>query len=207
MMRSILPRFFAALLLAGAAAVVSPAVSEPSQSKTAISRRASESCARKVKMLEEFSAKEQPRGNQTTRLSEEEINSFLAYELSKEYHPCLKSLEFKLQEGPLQATAVVDFDRLAMTSKQFFAKLIASLFRGSHTLTMRGKIIAQEGKAHFELEEAAFDGTGLPNLLVEEVISTVGKRQKPPFDPLQPSEMPYGVQKVEFHNGYVLVYQ
>jgi len=42
---------------------------------------------------------------------------------------------------------------------------------------------------------------------VEEIISTVGKRQKPPFDPMQPSQMPYGIQKVETGQGYITVYQ
>ncbi|NWG12499.1 MAG: hypothetical protein HXY20_03080 [Acidobacteria bacterium] len=163
--------------------------------------------ARKVKRLEDFASIEPPRGSQTTRFSEEEINSFLAYDLSSKYHACLKSLIVRIEPTELRGVSVLDFDRLGMTSKKFFTKLIAGMFRGTHTLSMRGKVIAREGKAHFELEEAVFDDTSLPNFLVEEIISTVGKRQKPPFDPLQPSQMPYGIQRVDFYKGYMIVRQ
>jgi len=207
MMRRLPLGCFTAVLIAGSAAVLIPARSETAQPSPKISRKSSQSCARKVQKLEDFAAKKQPRGRQTIRFSEEEVNSFLAYDLSSDYHPCLKSLVFKMEGGPVQASALIDFDQLAMASKQFLTRLIAGMFRGQHTLTMRGKIIAQEGKAHFELERAVFDETGLPNVLVEEIISTVGNRQKPPFDPLQPSEMPYGIEKVVFYQGYIVVHQ
>jgi hypothetical protein len=112
-----------------------------------------------------------------------------------------------LEPTRLQGVAVVDFDQLAMSSKQSVTRLIASLLTGRHTLTVHGKLIADAGRAHFQLERARFDEISLPNLLVEEIISTVGKRQKPPFDPMQPSQMPYGIRKVEMGQGCILVYQ
>jgi hypothetical protein len=78
---------------------------------------------------------------------------------------------------------------------------------GRHTLTAYGKLIADGGLANFQLERSLFDDTSLPNLLVEEIISTVGKRQKPPFDPMQPSKMPYDIRKVEMGQGFITVYQ
>jgi len=35
----------------------------------------------------------------------------------------------------------------------------------------------------------------------------VGRKQDPPFDPMQPSKMPYEIQKVDVHSGYIVVYQ
>ena len=172
-----------------------------------ISKGAAESCARKVKQLEKFSARTGNRGTQATRISEEELNSYLAYQLSSKYHPSLKSLMVHVEPTQLQGVAAVDFDQLGMSSKKFVTKMIASLFTGSHTLTVRGKLIADGGRAHFQLERALFDDMSLPNLLVEEIISTVGKRQKPPFDPMQPSQMPYGIQKAAMAQGYIIVYQ
>ncbi len=201
-MRPLPPAILAVLLIAGAAAGLPQA-----SSNRGISRKASESGARKVKRLHDFAARKPPRGNLTTRFSEEEINSFLAYDLSPKYHPCLKSLILSVEPTELQGVSVLDFDQLGMTSKRFFTRLIAGMFRGTHTLSMQGRVIAVDGKAHFELESAVFDDTSLPNVLVEEIISTVGKRQKPPFDPLQPSEMPYAIQRVDFHKGYMIVYQ
>ncbi len=76
------------------------------------------------------------------------------------------------------------------------ARLFARLLSGTHTLTMRGKLRTEAGKGSFMLEEARFDETTLPNFLVEEIISAVGSRQKPPFDPMQPSQMPYRIKTV-----------
>ena len=172
-----------------------------------ISKAAAGECARKVKALETSSARTGNRGTQTTRISEAELNSFLAYELSPKYHASLKSLTVRLEPGRLQAVATVDFDQLGMSSKKSVTRLLASLLTGKHTLTAYGKLIADGGRANFQLERAMFDDISLPNLLVEEIISTVGKRQKPPFDPMQPSQMPYGIQKVETGQGYITVYQ
>jgi hypothetical protein len=70
-----------------------------------------------------------------------------------------------------------------------------------------GKLEAAGGKAKFVLDEARFDTTVLPNFLVEEIISAVGRKQRPPFDPMQPSQMPYKIEKVEVHKGQITIYQ
>jgi hypothetical protein len=96
---------------------------------------------------------------------------------------------------------------LGANSKKFSTKLFAGMFRGIHNLTVRGKLITNDGKANFELEEARFDNNSLPNFLVDEIITAVGRKQRPPFDPMQPSQMPYHIEKVDFHKGYILVRQ
>ncbi len=196
-----------ALLMAGLAA--SPLAHSALETVTGqgISRAAADECAKKVKALESFSARTGNRGTQTTRISEAELNSFLAYELSPKYHASLKSLTVRLEPTRLQGVATVDFDQLGMSSKNSVTRMLASLLTGKHTLTAYGKLIADGGLASFQLERSLFDDTSLPNLLVEEIISTVGKRQKPPFDPMQPSKMPYDIRKVEMGQGFITVYQ
>ena len=54
---------------------------------------------------------------------------------------------------------------------------------------------------------ARFDGTLLPNFMVSEIITAVGRKQRPPFDPLQPSQMIYAIDRVDVHAGYFIVYQ
>ena len=196
-----------ALLLAGP--VTLPLCCSPREAKagSGVSKAAAGECAVKVKKLADFSTRTGDRGTQTTRISEGELNSYLAYELSPKYHPSLKSLTVHLEPARLQGVAVVDFDQLGMSSKKSVTRMLASLLTGKHTLTVYGKLIADGGQAHFQLERSMFDDISLPNLLVEEIISTVGKRQKPPFDPMQPSQMPYGIRKVEMGQGYIIVYQ
>jgi hypothetical protein len=81
------------------------------------------------------------------------------------------------------------------------------MFSGTHTLSVRGKLVSKGGKANFQLEQARFDSGTLPNSLVEEIIALVGRKQTPPFDPLQPSQLPYKIQRIDVHPGHALVYQ
>jgi len=157
--------------------------------------------------MEDFAANADPGKKQTLRFSQDEVNSYLALELSSKYSPSLKSLMFTFEEAKLQGNAAIDFDRLGMRSAKLLSKIMAAMFSGTHRLSVRGKLIAQNSKANFQLEEARFDDTSLPNFLVEEIITAVGRKQKPPFDPMQPTQMPYRIEKVELHAGYIRIYQ
>ncbi len=194
------------LLACGAAKDVR-SVQSADQLAPGISKAAADSCARKVKALEAFAETPEKHGAKKTRFTQSEINSFLALDLKSKYHPSLQKLEFTFDEDKLSAVASVDFDNLSMNSTKVFTRLVAKLFSGVHNLCMSGKLAARDGKANFVLDEARFDSNVLPNFLVEEIISAVGRKQKPPFDPMQPSKMPYAVDRVEVHRDYILVYQ
>jgi hypothetical protein len=172
------------------------------------SKAAAERCGLQLKSLEDFVANGKAGQKKTTRFSEEEINSYLALNASSNYHPSLKSLAVLLFEGEkLEGVAVVDFDRLGSGSSGILPEVLSILFSGKHTLAVRGKLISGDGKGCFELEEAQFDGRELSRFLVEQIITAIGRRQKPPFDPLQPSELPYKIQRAEVHEDYLLVHQ
>ena len=172
-----------------------------------ISQKASDSCSNKIKALEAWAAKPDRQKHQTTRISEEELNSYLALELKAKFHPCLTSLEISLGEKRLSGTAGIDFDNLGMSASKTITRLLANLFSGKHKLNVAGVLVTEAGKGSFQLEEARFDGSLLPNFLVSEIITAVGRKQRPPFDPLQPSQMLFAIEKVDVHNGYILIYQ
>jgi hypothetical protein len=172
-----------------------------------ISKTAAKTCAVKVRKLEEFSRRPSSGKSQTTQFSEEEINSYLTLDLSSKFSPSLKSLVVRLKEGGLQGNALIDFDRLEMKSTEIATRLFAFMLSGVHELMVRGKLPVKNGKGNFQLEEAQFDGIRLPVALVEEIITIIGRKQKPPFDPTSPSEMIYRIQRVDLHQGYMVVYQ
>lgn len=172
-----------------------------------VSKAAAASCDAKVKRMEDYTPARGRGGKFETRLTESEMNSYLAVDLSPSYHPCLKSIVLKFQEARLQAVASIDFDRLQLNSTQLISGLIKSMLTGVHTLTVVGGLIADGGKANFRLDQAQFDSISFPNLLVTEIISMVGRKQNPPFDPMQPTELPYHIQRVEVHAGYLLIVQ
>jgi hypothetical protein len=203
MMRSSARSGFAGIL---ATLLLWAATAEP-QNGPGISQQAADSCAGKVAGLESFAAQAAGGKKNSTKFTEEEINSYFALVLSSKYHPSLKRIQFSFGESTLQSTAVVDCDQLATNSKKFSARLLAGMLSGVHTLSMRGKVSSGSGKAQFQLDEARYDNGQLPRFLVEEIITMVGRKQKPPFDPMQPSELPYHIDHVDFHSGYILIYQ
>jgi hypothetical protein len=171
------------------------------------SKAAAERCNVKLKNLEDFASKRKLGRKQTMRFTQDEINSYLAMDLSAQYHPCLKSLMIILEENKLQAMATIDFDRLRSASSKVLPKILGYIFSGMHTLAVNGQLFSNEGKAYFRLDQALFDDNALPRYLVEEIITAVGRRQNPPFDPLQPSKIFYEIEKADIHAGYVIVYQ
>ena len=101
----------------------------------------------------------------------------------------------------------MNFDQLGATSTKLLPRLLSMMISGIHTITADGKLQSRSGRANFILDQARFDTSTLPKFLVEEIISAVGRKQKPPFDPLKPSRMPYEIDRVEVHPGYIIVYQ
>jgi hypothetical protein len=200
-------RFGVAFLLPGLLLFCASAFATGEPSAVAPSKAAAASCSSKLKRLESFPDKSKSGQTQTTKFSEDEINSYLALDLSSQYHPCLKSLVMIFEENRLKATVTIDFDRLGTASAKLLSKLISLMFSGIHTMVADGQLVAKDRKAYFKLEQALFDGSALPKPLVEGIISAVGRKQNPPFDPLQPSEMPYEINKVDVHPGYIIVYQ
>lgn len=177
-----------------------------SEGKSLISKEAAASCDLKVKQLQAFA--EQNHSNQLkTSFSEEEINSYLALELSPTFHPSLKSIVFEIKKPNLIAVMKVDFDRLGLSRDNLLTQLLTRVLSGVHILTLHGTLISNDGKAHFQLAEAIFDTQTLPKIVVEEIIRTVGQRQNPPFNPLEPSDLPYKIKEVEINTGYITMVQ
>ncbi|MBN1571013.1 MAG: hypothetical protein JXA73_24465 [Acidobacteria bacterium] len=168
---------------------------------------AAEQCRVKLKSVENFADRNKPGQTQSTRFEEDEINSFLALDLKPRYHACLKNLIVKFKDNSLQATVTIDFDRLGTTSTKLLPRLLGAMISGVHTVAADGKLQSGKGRANFVLDQARFDESTLPKFLVEEIISAVGRKQKPPFDPLRSSRMPYEIDRVEVHPGYIIVFQ
>ena len=186
---------------------VLPGAAGPESIQPGITQLSAVQCSSKLKSLEYFAAHRKAGQKQTTRFSQDEINSYLTLDLSSKYHPSLKSLSVKFEEDRLQGVASIDFDRLETTSTKLLPKLLSFMLSGVHTLTVRGQLVSGNGKAYFRLEQARFDNTNLPTAFVEEIITAVGRKQNPPFDPMKPSQLFYSIENVDVHSGYILVYQ
>ena len=171
------------------------------------SKTAALQCQSKLKNLDDFANKRKPGQTQTTKITGEEINSFLALILKPKFHPSLKNLAVDFHENRMRAVATINFDHLRSAGTKLLPKLIGLIFSGVHTITAEGQVPCKSGRARFVLEQARFDDRALPKYLVEEILSAVGRKQRPPFDPMQPSRMPYEINRIEMHAGYIILYQ
>jgi hypothetical protein len=183
---------------------------QSSKAPGGVSKAAAESCAIKVQRMEDYAAATIPAGSvgkHATRLTEDELNAYLELDLRPEYHPSLKSLNVKLMEARLQGSASIDFDLVELKNTSLLTSLLRKMLAGVHSLVVLGGLLSGDGKAYFRLDDARFDGISLPNLLVAEIITAVCRKQNPPFDPMKPSALPYRIQKVDLHAGYLVVYQ
>jgi hypothetical protein len=176
-------------------------------SPRASSKTASAKCAAKFREVQEFGKDANPQKKKTTRFSEDEINSYIALELQSNFGPSLKGLRMGFKENSMHVEADIDFDSFQEKSTKLSERLLSVVMSGVHTLTATGRLHAKGGEAYFELMEARIDEHVLPKVLVEQIISGVGRRQKPPFDPLQPSQMPYRIKSVDMHAGMIIIYQ
>jgi hypothetical protein len=200
----------AALLACLAVSLLAPAIAgSPGMQAPGggITKAAADSCGAKIKRLESFDAGRKAGAHQTTQFTDTEWNSYLGITLKPNYHPCLREIRLKFEEGRLQAVSTIDFDSLNFNSTNSISSLLKAMLSGVHTMTIHGRLNSDAGKANFQLEEARFDSITLPNLLVTEIIGAVGRRQNPPFDPTQPNNLPYHILKVEVHAGYIIVNQ
>lgn len=173
----------------------------------AVSKAAAERCAEKIGKMERFLPEKEAGKSQATPFTEEEINSYLHLVLKPRYHPSLRSLEVTLEPDRLRTRALIDFDRLRGSSAGVFRNMLSFMFSGVRTLDAGGKLHTGNGRGRFELEEARFDGRTLPNGLVNEIIVAVGMRQNPPFNPTEPSTLPYGIERVEIRAGELVAHQ
>ncbi len=189
-------------LIAGSAARSQTHAADPQPSQVAAER-----CEAKIERLELFASSAGAEKTQETRLDEVELNSYLELVLRPQYHPSLQSIRLNFLDGKLQCAARINLDLVEMSGTQPWSGLFRLMLSGIHDLTVMGRLDAKEGKAIFALEEARFDGITLPNLLVSEIISAVGRKQTPPIDPMQPSEMPYRIRRVDIRIEHILIYQ
>jgi len=116
-------------------------------------------------------------------------------------------MRMAFKQDLIEGIASIDFDCLKENASTAFSSSLLRLFSGTHVITARATIASGNGKGQIQLEQARFDDNTLPGFLVEEAIAIVFRKQEPPFNPTQPSPLPYNIKKIMIHPGYIMVYQ
>ena len=138
-------------------------------------------------------------------LTEEELNAYLSAQLRQQDQKAVESMFLSLREGTFLTVIEVDVNELQLRGDDVTTGYLRLLLRGTQTLEIEGKLQAEDGLASYLVQEARLSGISLPASWVNSLLSSLGKRNKPPFDPTEPFDMPYGIRSVIFHPGKVIM--
>ncbi len=143
--------------------------------------------------------------NRTYELSEEELNAYLSAQLYRQDQKAVESIVLLLKEGTFLTRVEVNVDELQFQGDDVTTGYLRLLLKGIQTLEIEGKLEAENGLATYRVQEARLSGIPVPARLVNNLLSSLGKKNDPPFDPTQPFKMPYGIQSFTFQPGKVMM--
>lgn len=186
---------FALILLAGFALAQTPDPRQPVSSDPAAERV--------EKMLDELEAREQVQDTEkrTYILTESDLNAFLAAKIKERPRKDVESLRIEMKDAIFTTFLEVDFDQVEIKGDSMTTSLLRALLRGRQTIEFDGQLQTENGKGTYEVKRATLNGLPLPPSLVNSILSAVGRRQDPPFDPMEPFDLPYGVKTVTVSPG------
>lgn len=155
------------------------------------------------KMLDELEARELARDKEkrTYTLTEPDLNAYLAAKIKERPRKDVESLRIEMKEAIFTTFLKVDFDQVEIKGDSMTVGLLRALLRGSQTIEFDGRLRTDNGKGTYEVERATLNGMPLPPSLVNSILSAVGRRQDPPFDPMEPFDLPYGIKTVTVTPG------
>lgn len=131
------------------------------------------------------------------RLSETEINEYLAYSLVHTPRPGLASVRIKIFPHNYVSTfTVVDFDALEQWKPGAIPTLLRPLLSGRKSVWTDFRFRAEQRTLTFSVEKAYFQNLRLPSLLVEKLIQIMAARQPERYDTTKPIPLPYGLQRI-----------
>jgi len=150
------------------------------------------------KMLAELEARENIQDNErrTYTLTESDLNAYLAAKMKERPQRDVESLTVQMKEGFFTTHLKVDFDRVEIKGDSMTETLVRTILRGKQTIDVDGRLVTENGKGTYHVDRASLSGIPLPPSLVNSILSSVGRRQDPPFDPTEPFDLPYSLKTI-----------
>ncbi|RPI27818.1 MAG: hypothetical protein EHM61_07165 [Acidobacteria bacterium] len=155
------------------------------------------------KMLEDLEAREMAKNNEkrTYTLTEPDLNAYLAAKIAERPRKDVESLKVEMKEGFFTTHILVDFDQVEIKGDSMTKTLVKAILHGKQTIEVDGRLQTDNGKGTYQVERASLNGMPLPSALVNSILSSVGRRQDPPFDPIEPFDLPYALKTVKVTPG------
>jgi len=145
--------------------------------------------------------KELSKSSETGRehtLLEEDLNAYIARELSQQSLRGIEEFRVKLNQGTFTSFLRVNLDEVEVSG---YLQYLGSLTEGPQRLTVEGRLQVRDGIGTYKTESAWLNDIPLPASLVDVLLSSLGRQQEPPFDPTEPFDAPYGITHLEIEPG------
>jgi hypothetical protein len=136
--------------------------------------------------------------NQTTDFTDDELNSYLRYNLRDEIpqgivEPTLNAMG----DGKVSGRVTVDLDAVRKQRQRGIMDPM-NLLTGSLPVTARGMLSTKDGIGRFELESAEVSGVTVPKALIQELLTYYSKSPDHPngIDMDDPFELPSRIKEI-----------
>ena len=207
-----LPHYFRrsrTVLALGALVGMSFALSALVEAQMKPSRQDSESMKQKVEAIA-IQGERPAGGGRRTTVTENEVNSYLAYELGATLPAGVVSPSVTAPgDGRVSGSAVVDLDAVRKSSKSTSLLDLRSYLTGSVPVTATGLLRASNGVARFDLESATVGGVPIPKWLLQEIVAFYSKSADDPdgISLDDQFELPARIREIQVQRGHAIVVQ
>jgi hypothetical protein len=139
-------------------------------------------------------------GASRVELSEAEMESYVLYSLKDEIPVQVDMIDVQLGQDTVGADTQLTFSNNGTGNP-----IMDSLISGTHNLFVKGKLVAQDGRGKFDLEEIRVDGIPVPKILIQTLFDKYVKPKYPQADLNEPFDMPYGIEQLKLEPGKATV--
>jgi hypothetical protein len=147
---------------------------------------------------------------QRTTITENEVNSYLMYELDGELPTgVVQPSVTGLGTGLLSGRAVVDLDAVRKAGKSTSLFDLRSYLTGHVPVTATGVLRTSNGRGRFELQSASVGGLPIPKLLLQEIVAYYSKSPSRPggISLDDEFELPARIREIQVGRGQAIVVQ
>ncbi len=139
-------------------------------------------------------------GATRVELSEAELESYVLYSLKDDIPAQLDSIDVQLGLGTVAADT-----QLTFASNGTGNPMVDSLIGGTHTLFLKGKLVGEQGRGKFDLDEIRVDGIPVPKILIQTLFEKYVKPNYPEADLKEPFGLPWGIERLKLEQGKATV--
>lgn len=129
-------------------------------------------------------------------VTETELESYVLYDLQQDIPARVESVDVQLTPGAVGADVKLTFPPDATGNVA-----VDTILSGTHTLFVKGRLVAEDRNGRFTLEETRLDGIPVPTILIEGLVNRFVKPRYPEVNISEPFLLPWGIRNIAIGSG------